>query len=220
MLAQQYNRAASVFSGMILLCLLPMLAAASELTPAEHSIAASVADATLWSSPQPLTLQKQSAKPTHPLGLQTLSIEADWKKHSDGSRVARVYQYDHRQLQSRLLVINVDSKALIQEHIINSVHLPLSAQEISYATAALNTDATVLFDINQERFRQSLEPISDLSNYEAKASIYEPTLVTHPCSTQRCVLFALVDSTLTVSSIEPLVLLSNGQVLLLEESQQ
>ncbi|MEE9335828.1 MAG: hypothetical protein V3U65_17180 [Granulosicoccaceae bacterium] len=209
---------------MILLCQLPLLAISGELSQTEHAIAASLADATPWpptlrsSLAAKVVTQVATKGSAHPLGLQTLSIEADWKKHADATRLARIYQYDHTQLKSRLLVVDVNSKQVIREQLINSVHLPLSTDEILYATAQLNASASLLLDINQERTQQLLTPITDLSSFDVKASIYEPTLTHHPCSTQRCVLFALVDATLTVSSVEPLVLLSSGDVQRLQDT--
>ena len=226
MRAPQYNRAACLISGLILLCQLPLLAIADELTPNERAIAASLAETAAWSSHASTTAPRsnkgdhETTHPLreHPLGTQTLSIEADWKKHADGSRLARIYQYDYARLKSRLLVINVNTEQVIHKQLIDSVHLPLSPDEIRYATALLNTSARLLRNINQERSRQSLEPLTDLSVFDVKASIYEPTLNNHPCSTERCVLFALVDATLTVSSVEPIVLLGNGDVQLLQDT--
>ncbi len=221
MRAPQYNRAACLFSGLILLCQYPVLAFAGELSHAEHAIASSIAENTKWSLSAGTTTQQFKSvdqNPTHPLGLQTLSVEADWKKHSDGNRLARIYQYDHTQLKSRLLVINVNTEQVVREQLIGSVHLPLSTDEINYAITHLNASESLLANINQERTQQSLAPISSLSGFDVKASIFEPTLSDHPCSIQRCVLFALVDSTLTVSSVEPLVFLTNGDVKLLQDT--
>ena len=221
----QYNRAACLLSGIILLCQLPMLVVAGELSQAEHAIAASLARATLWSSTLRSSVSDISVSDMtsntsaqHPLGIQTLSIEADWKKHTSGARLARIYQYDHGQLKSRLLIMDINTGQLVREQAISSAHLPLSQDEITYATAQLNRSANILKRINQERARQSLAPITSLSGFDVKASIFEPTLNKHVCDKQRCVLFALVDSTLTVSSVEPLVLLSNGDVQLLQDT--
>ena len=219
MQAPQYNRAACLFSGLILLSQLPLLAIAGELSQSEHAVASNLAAATPWPTSDATpraTIAKQSA--VHPLGLQTLSIEADWKKHADGARLARIYQYDYTQLKSRLLVIDVNSEQVLREQLIGSVHLPLSDDEINYAATLINSDATLLLHINQERALRSLEPINTLESFDVKASIYEPTMNDHLCSEQRCVLFALVDTTLTVSSVEPLVLLNHGEVRLLQST--
>jgi len=216
MRAAQYNRAVGLTAAAALFCLLSLSLQASELTPAEYLVAARVTEGVSTRSKG--SAATTSTKITHPLGVQTLSIEADWKKHTSHTRLARIYQYDHSKLQSRLLVVDVNTQQVIHQHLIDSAHLPLSDEEISYATALLNNSNDMLQRINQQRTLESLVPLTDLTSFDAKASIYEPLYNDHLCSHQRCVLFALVDETLTVSRVEPVVVLSSGAVRLLQST--
>ncbi len=209
---QQYNRAICWISGIALLSLLPLIAPADELNSREQAAASQVANSIPWAS---LTRSKAAS---HPLGTQTLSVEADWQKNANGQRIARAYQFDHDQRQSRLLMIDLDTMQLIKQHRIDSVHLPLNNNETQYARQLLDQHSEMLGAINQERAKQSQTAVGDFSDYDAKASIYEPLIKTHPCQTARCVLFALVDTSLTVSSVEPLVNLSTGEIALLQST--
>jgi hypothetical protein len=212
MYTPQYNRAAMWLSVWILLCLLPVIVVAAELSKTEQAAAKDIGDDMPW---QPTT---RSNVALHPLNIQTLSIEADWKKHTSNQRLARVYQYNHNQQTSRLLVIDINSQLIVREQAINSVHLPLNDTEIDYAKSLLDSNRAIYTLLNRERAQRSLEPVFKLTQYDVKASIYEPDNTAHVCALQRCVLFALVDQSLTVSSIEPLVSLHTGQVLLLRET--
>lgn len=210
----QYNRAAHWLSACLALCLLPISVISAELTGAEKAIARGVIDNLPWAS------TTRSTVAVHPLGIQTLSVEADWKKHASGQRLARIYQYNHSRQSSRLLIIDIDAQSIVREQAINSVHLPLNSAEIEYAQLQLKNNAPIFALLNQERAQQSLEAVSELTQYEVKASIYEPYSATHACAEQRCVLFALVDQSLTVSSIEPLVNIYTGSVSLLQDTLQ
>lgn len=210
----QYNRATVWLSACLALCLLPLSAISAELSGAEKAVAKGVIDTLPWAS------STRSTDAAHPLGIQTLSIEADWKKHASGQRLARTYQFNHSKQTSRLLVVDLDRHSVVNVQAINSVHLPLNDTEIEYAKTLLSNDATFYTLLNREREQQSLGPVSGLTMYDVKASIYEPNIDAHACALQRCVLFALVDQSLTVSSIEPLVNLYTGSVVLLQDTLQ
>jgi len=219
----EYNRACGLITDAIaalaLSCLLGFPVYANELTNTERTAAANIAKGAQWRQAitKSATVSSTSVS-THPLGIQTLSIEADWKKQNTGARLARLYQHDHRSVQSRLLIINLDTQQVVEERSIGSVHLPLSAQEIDYATQLLHNNTEMLNRVNQHRLLYALAPLDNLRGFDVKASIYEPLYPDHLCSNQRCVLFALVDNTLTVSTVEPLVLLSSGNVTLLQST--
>lgn len=152
----------------------------------------------------------------HPLGAQTLSIEKQESKKQPESKLLRVYQFHYELQQARLLVVDPDENRVIRIQQIASVHLPLNAAEIAYASQLLSQNNTILDTLREEQLKRGRVAFDDLSELDVKASIYEPLDAQHPCHRQRCVLLSLFDVTRTVFATEPVINLQTLQVTLMD----
>jgi len=167
-------------------------------------------------------LQSRSAVQTgaHPLQIQTLSVEMDERKKNNQQRRARVYQFNYLTQRSRLILVDLDTRALVSETPINSIHLPLNEQEIATARSLVEQNPASMTAMNIEQQSRGLPELEDLSGIDVKAIIFEPRDQTHPCAKQRCALISLFDHTRTVFSVEPLVNLQSLSVTTLQQSLQ
>ena len=189
-----------------LAALLP--AHAGGLKPNERGLAASISDNTPWNVNTEQSLRSRA----HPLGVQTLAIEWHSLKAPQGQRLARVLQYDHSARRARRLIIDVDTRSLVQEIEISSVHLPLGTQEEAWVLQHLEQDARVLSSINTERAHRGQASLTSLGQLNVKATIHEPLDNTDVCHTERCALVSLFDSEQRVYVIEPVVVFASGNI--------
>lgn len=171
----------------------------------EQHVAALLASQVPWA-------ESAGKRQAHPLGVQTLFIERQESKQANLERRARVYQYDYTSQAARMLVIDLDNQAVLREQGIDSVHLPLSEQEIAFAKALLAQDDSLLSQLRAEQSRRNAIPFVTLDELDVKASIYEPLDSNDPCSVSRCALLSLFDASSTVFTTEPLIYLSRQQV--------
>ncbi len=185
----------------------------ASMTTEEQEFAELVATTRPWLQPRNALTQNE-----HSLGVQTLSIEMDERKKNKHLRRARVYQFNYNTQQSRLILIDLDSRQLAATKRIDSVHLPLNEQEIAAARAMVEQDGDIMAALNLEQQSRHLAPLSDLSTVDVKASIFEPADSTHVCAIERCALLSLFDQSRTVFSEEPLVNLQRLTVSTLQQS--
>lgn len=171
----------------------------------EQHVAAELASQVPWS-------ESAGKRVSHPLGVQTLFIEKQEKKAAGDERRARVYQYDYTSQAARVLLIDLDRRSVMQEQGIDSVHLPLSEQEIAFARELLVQDDGLLSRLRDEQLLRNVTPFDSLDELDVKASIYEPLDSSAPCFVSRCALLSLFDASRTVFSTEPLVYLNARQV--------
>jgi len=183
------------------------------LTTDEHLLANKLTSNHVW-QPQ----RNTSANTPHKLGIQTLSIELDERKKGDSARRARVYQFNYHLKQSRLLIIDLDTAAVVNLHMINTVHLPLNETEIATARQMVEQQADIMDKLNESRLQRGKPRLNDLSTIDVKASIFEPNAQQHECAAQRCALISLFDETRTVFSVEPLVNLQALSITTLQQS--
>lgn len=146
---------------------------------------------------------------THPLGLQTLSIEKQEQKHSTTTRRVNVYQYHYNYRSARLVSVDLRDGVISHQTMINSVHLPLNQTEIDFAISLVAYNASLLKTLRAEQERRGQTPFANLDELDIKASIFEPLDSQHPCASERCALLSLFDQTRTVFSVEPVVLLNS-----------
>lgn len=184
------------------------VAHAAGITVAEHETAISVTEALHW----PVSTRRNA---THPLGLQTLSVEIQEHKHNVSDRRVRVYQFNYDDPGTRMLVVDVLESRLVSEHSIASVHLPLNASEVRFASTLLSQRADIVEQMKAEQRQRGRSVFTSLDELDVKASIFEPIDMDHPCAVQRCALLSLFDDTRTVFSIEPVINLQSLDVLLL-----
>ncbi|MGQ7844546.1 hypothetical protein ACUNV4_08725 [Granulosicoccus sp. 3-233] len=171
----------------------------------EQHVAASLAAQVPWSD-------AAGKHQSHPLGVQTLFIEKQESKNAGQVRHARVYQYDYTTQSARMLVIDLENRTLTRQQRIESVHLPLSEQEIAFARSLLERDASLLAALQAEHALRNATPFTTLDELDVKASIHEPLDSGDPCLVSRCALLSLFDASHTVFTTEPLIHLNTQQV--------
>ncbi|MFK7889627.1 MAG: hypothetical protein AB8B63_02335 [Granulosicoccus sp.] len=189
------------------LCL-ASVAYSAPLSQQQLKNAQALADAVDWA-------QQNYQRTSHPLHVQTLSIEVQEQKEAQPARLARVYQYHYDLQLARVLVVDPDSKDVVSEQTIASIHLPLNRSEIDLAAKLLASHQAITETLQKEQLQRGDVAFETLQELEMKASIYEPTDSEHPCSRQRCALLSLFDSTRTVFAAEPVVFLQSLHVELL-----
>jgi hypothetical protein len=182
---------------------------AGRLSPADKLTAVGLASRVAWN-------QATDRTDTHPLDVQDLSIEVDEQKHRRRDPLVRVYQYHYHLRSARVLIFDLNTAQLINEQQIDSVHLPLNEQEISFAGQLLSARNDIVEQLRNEQRMRGRLPFQSLDELEVKASIFEPLDSDHICAEQRCALMSLFDDTNTVFSIEPVVNLQAQTVTLLD----
>ena len=160
----------------------------------------------------PWVQTRQSAGITHPLGVQTLSVERQENKKDPNPQRIRVYQFNYLLEQARVLSIDLNDNRVLQNQAIGSVHLPLSDKEIAFASQLLSVQDDILIRLRNEQISRGRIAFTDLSQLDVKASIFEPLETSHPCHQQRCALMSLFDDTRTVFTVEPVINLQSMQV--------
>lgn len=193
----------------------PTTLQAAGLSTAERQIAGELAAQTSWLTTADQTVKQAAAADPlgqHPLGTQTLSIELDERKAKPALRRLRVYQFDYNRQQARMLLLDPATKRVIEQHRINSVHLPLNDNEAAFALALLEADMSLFNQLQAERLRRGLPALESIAELDVKASIYEPLNNNHRCAKERCALLSLFDNTRTVFAIEPVIFLNSGTV--------
>lgn len=193
------------------LCLAP-LAHTAPLNEQQLANAQSLANTVDWP-------QQSYQRTAHPLHVQTLSIEVQEHKGAKPANLARVYQYHYDLQQARVLVVDPDSKNIVSEQAIPSIHLPLNRSEIDFAAMLLASRKDITETLQNEQLRRGGTAFQSLQELEMKASIYEPMDSEHPCSRQRCALLSLFDNTRTVFAAEPVVFLQSLHVELVRSPQ-
>lgn len=148
-------------------------------------------------------------KASHPLGLQTLSIEKQERKNSPATRWVNVYQYHYEYQSARLVLVDLRDEFIAHQTMITSVHLPLNQTEINFVITLIANDVTLVNSLKTEQQYRGQTPFSTLDELDIKASIFEPLDNKHPCAIERCALVSMFDQTRTVFSIEPVVLLNS-----------
>ncbi|MFK7860692.1 MAG: hypothetical protein AB8B64_17870 [Granulosicoccus sp.] len=187
-------------------CVPASLIRASTLDPEARHKAKLIADDTAW------VLPRSGYRAPHPLGVQTLSIESQESKRKQPFSVLKVYQYHYDLMQARVLSVDTDNARLLSSRIIHSVHLPLSAAEITYASRLIQSNRYVIGQLRKEQVKRGVSAFVLITELDVKASIYEPMNPEHACYRQRCALMSLFDETHTVFAAEPVVNLQTQQV--------
>lgn len=190
---------------MAIFCLaLSHVGQAQGLTELDVANAQQLANAAPW----PSSTRNHSE---HELGVQTVSVEMAERKKNSSSSHGQVYQFNHFTGQSRVVTIDLDTGTVISQSAINSVHLPLSKPEIQFAIDLLRL-SELLDQMRAEQINRGVTAFSSIDELDVKASIFTPTDSEHPCQIQRCALLSLFDKSSTVFSLEPLVMLSTGNI--------
>lgn len=174
-------------------------------------------------APVPITRSRQTGQtlslPGAGLGLQTLSVDADVRKNQPERRVARVYQFDYSRGLSRQVLVDLKLDQVLEQMLIESVHLPLNAAEIRWARSQVARDDSTVQRLQREfHARGRLSPLI-LDQLEVKASIFEPHGSGHACSTQRCALLSLFDAQRVAFNTEPVINLMTGVVSVLGDAR-
>jgi len=183
------------------------------LSTDEQNLAMSMAERQVW--PQARSSLLNSA---HALGIQTLSVELDERKKNNQQHRSRVYQFNYNSQQSRIVLIDLITGEVVKVQAIDSVHLPLNEQEIETARSLIEQQPDIMAALSEERQSRGLTTLTDLSNIDVKASVFEPNDDAHVCAKQRCALISLFDGSRTVFSVEPLVNLQRLNVTTLRQS--
>lgn len=200
----------------LLLCL--GVAQAAELDRQETRQAAVAAEGLSWpvtgTARSALQTAEQTAEPRtdHPLGVQTLSIELEDRKQRI-RRIARVYQFDHNHQRSRLVRVDLNTGAVLQQQVVDSRHLPLNTQEVDYAMTQLLARDDLLEQLRNEQRARGIQAFGSLAELEVKAFVHQPRNPEHSCHQQRCALLSLFDQSRTVFNLEPLVRFSDGTII-------
>jgi len=189
-------------------CTAGTLAMASTLPLESGLYASSLAESVPWIQPRQAT--------THPLGIQTLSVERKEIKQEPDTLLINVYQFNYPLEQARLISVDISDERILGNQAIESVHLPLNDNEISFARKLLSSQEDILAKLRDEQVRRGVTTFVELSQLDVKASVFEPLDTSHPCHRQRCALMSLFDQTRTVFSIEPVINLQTIQVDLLK----
>lgn len=195
----------------------------ASLSVSEQQFASTLANRQAWQQNRS-TLQFSAEqgsgelKGAHFLNVQTLSIELDERKKTNKQRRARVYQFNYNTQQSRLILVDLDTRDMVKTQPIESIHLPLNDHEIATARTLVEQQPKLMDAVNQEQQSRGLPALIDLSSLDIKASIFEPNDQTHLCAQQRCALVSLFDHTRTVFVVEPLVNLQALSVTTLQSS--
>ena len=184
------------------------VAKASTLPPESGLHARSLAENVPWNQPRQAI--------THPLGVQTLSVERKEIKREPDTSLINVYQFNYPLEQARLISVDISDERILANQAIESVHLPLNDNEISFARELLSSQEDILAQLRDEQVRRGVSAFVELSQLDVKASVFEPLDTSHPCYRQRCALMSLFDQTRTVFSIEPVINLQTIQVDLLK----
>jgi len=189
-------------------CIAGAVAKASTLPPESGLYARSLAESVPWNQPRQAI--------THPLGVQTLSVERKEIKREPDTLLINVYQFNYPLEQARLISVDISDERILANQAIESVHLPLNDNEISFARELLSSQEGILAQLRDEQVRRGVSAFVELSQLDVKASVFEPLDTSHPCYRQRCALMSLFDQTRTVFSIEPVINLQTIQVDLLK----
>lgn len=211
-LADKHDTAAPCSRGLTRFCLCLCLLLASQsacfqyaraegLSNEQITLAHTLIQSVDWPMPVP--------RVSHPLGVQTLSVEKQERKHSSDNRWVNVFQYHYALESARLLVVDLELGVVDSQTPIKSPHLPLNHSEIEFAAAMLENDALLMERLQAEQSARGMVPFSSLAELDLKASIFEPMNATHPCASERCALLSLFDQTSTVFSIEPVIRLQS-----------
>ena len=126
-------------------------------------------------------------------------------KNRDGTRLARVYQYQHSLQKARVLVVDLHTDRVVRQQMISSAHLPLNSAEIDFALKVVANNSMMLEQLRNEQRRRGVPVFGDLDELDVKASIFEPIVSTHRCAKERCALLSLFDASRTVFAAEPVV---------------
>ena len=168
--------------------------------------AQSLAEQTGWEQPLARTSH------THPLGIQTLSVEKQENKKQPDNQRMQVYQYHYDLQKARRLTFDTLNETLMASSDIDSVHLPLNDNEISFAITLAEAQPTLVQQLRDEQSRRGQTPFAQLADLDVKASIFEPLNPAHECHVQRCALLSLFDDTRTVFAVEPVINLQQMSV--------
>ncbi|MBX2839835.1 MAG: hypothetical protein KTR35_23460 [Gammaproteobacteria bacterium] len=199
------NKATWYAMALLMGTLLSPITAANGLDTQDQARALDAASSVPWPA-------AARVKPNHVLGVQTLSIELGESKKNRSARIAHVYQYNHVIEQSRMVSIDLVADTVLDQQTIDSLHLPLSNNEINHAIALLAKAETLLERMRHEQRNRGVTAFNTLDELEVKASIFSPMDADHICVTNRCALLSLFDSTNTVFTLEPIAILSTGVV--------
>lgn len=211
-------RVAAWAATLLLASLLGLAPAPSDAAPApsaeEAAQAEALARAVPWAAEDRVRARDEDTPLAHPLGVQTLVVEAEQRKHAaPGERRARVYQHDHGRRRSRRVTVDLAAGRVLETRALASVHLPLAEAERVWALGRLAASPALLEALREEQRRRGAEPFARLDALEIKASVYEPADPAHPCARERCALIALFDETRTVFALEPVVRFADGELL-------
>lgn len=185
---------------------------ATPLNPQQQQNALELISDLSWPADEARAPQVIGPSQTHPLGLQTVSIEREVIKNSTQADQVRVYQFNYATDSARVVSVSLTEQAVIKQALIKSVHLPLTSAEQAHAIELLsaNSDAITLLQADQQR--RGRTPFSNINELSVKSSIYKPLNKTHRCAEERCALLSLFDSSNTVFAAEPIVNLSHGAI--------
>lgn len=159
----------------------------------------------------------------HPLGVQVLLVELkEQKKNSvQTPRLAEVFVFDYQRGVTELNLIDVESDELMVSRDIESVHLPLSDEEINYSKNLIWNHAEFKQRVQREvETLQSLPSAvnGELTDLQTNVSILVPNNRTgnhsDVCRHNRCALISLFTADNHSFSVEPVVNLMSGEIYL------
>ena len=159
----------------------------------------------------------------HPLGVQVLLVELKEQKQviDQAARIAEVFIFNYQTGKSELNLVDVEHNQLISKREINSVHLPLSEQEIEYSKALIwnNTEFAEQIQAEYENLISSVSNTnsSNVSDkLQTQISIWVPNSnverQSEICMQNRCALISVFTQDNYNFSIEPVINLMSGQI--------
>ena len=149
--------------------------------------------------------------------VQILLIEAkEQKRSAPAQRLADVFLYNYALQSTVYMVVDLTSSHVVQESQLLTQHLPLNSTERRYAARVAQADHLVNQLIQAEWDQQST------GSLQSKVSIFEPAFLddnmAEVCTRQRCAQLTFTTSERLSLSVEPIVVMATGEVVVRGES--
>jgi len=160
---------------------------------------------------------RDSASATHPLGVQVLFIERREEKKRIGALLADVFLFDYHRVGALVDTVDVNTGELINSRNINSLHLPLNSAEANHATQLLRDNSTFFETLSIEYQQRFGEALTARHAIDMKVSVYVPdehVIANSVCAVSRCALISVFTPDHYNFSVEPVVDLVSGAVLM------
>jgi len=161
-----------------------------------------------------------SIKTAHPLGVQVLLVERREKKHKGDEQTSfvEVFVFDYIRNVTQLSLVDLAANMVVETTDVNSVHLPLTDQEISHSKAAISNHHELTERVSRELGFDNNPATTELNlaDLQARVSVWVPGRSeyadTAKCDRQRCALISLFTNDDYSISVEPVVNLHSGEV--------